>query len=65
MCGIFGYVGREQSTAQMILGGLKTLEYRGYDYWGISVKHQKKITSEKHVGKIGDATTKLAKTPFF
>jgi len=60
MCGIFGYVGREQSTAQMILDGLKTLEYRGYDSWGISIKHNKKITSEKHVGKIGDATTTLA-----
>mgnify|MGYP001563294461 CR=1 FL=1 len=60
MCGIFGYVGREQSTAQMILDGLKTLEYRGYDSWGISVKHHKKITSEKHVGKIGDASTNLS-----
>lgn len=60
MCGIFGYVGREQSTAQMILAGLKTLEYRGYDSWGISVKHNKKITSEKHIGKIGDATTSLS-----
>lgn len=60
MCGIFGYVGREQSTAQMILAGLKTLEYRGYDSWGISVKHHRKITSEKHVGKIGDAITSLS-----
>jgi len=60
MCGIFGYVGREQSTAQMILGGLKTLEYRGYDSWGISVKHNKKITSEKHTGKIGSANTTLS-----
>jgi len=60
MCGIFGYVGHEQNTAQMILDGLKTLEYRGYDSWGISIKHDKKITSEKHIGKIGDATISLS-----
>ncbi len=60
MCGIFGYVGREQNTAKMILDGLKTLEYRGYDSWGVSVKHSKKITSEKHIGKIGDATISLS-----
>ena len=59
MCGIFGYVGNKSDTAQMVLDGLKTLEYRGYDSWGISVKHDKQITSEKHVGKIGDATTAL------
>lgn len=60
MCGIFGYVGREQNTAQMILDGLKTLEYRGYDSWGVSIKHLKKITSEKHIGKIGAATISLS-----
>lgn len=60
MCGIFGYVGHEQNTAQMILDGLKTLEYRGYDSWGVSIKHDKKITSEKHIGKIGDATISLS-----
>ncbi len=62
MCGIFGYVGREQNTAQMILDGLKTLEYRGYDSWGVSVKHNKKITSEKHTGKIGGATISLSRS---
>ena len=60
MCGIFGYVGHEQNTAQMILNGLKTLEYRGYDSWGISIKHNKKITSERHTGKIGHAQISLS-----
>ena len=60
MCGIFGYVGHEQNTAQMILNGLKTLEYRGYDSWGISIKHNKKITSERHTGKIGQAQISLS-----
>jgi len=66
MCGIFGYVGNKKNAAQVIHEGLKRLEYRGYDSWGIAtkVKSQKskvKTTKEKngfvvekHVGKIGN-----------
>ena len=36
MCGIVGYVG-PGSTLDVLLGGLKRLEYRGYDSAGISV----------------------------
>ncbi len=46
----------------MILDGLKKLEYRGYDSWGIAVKSEKKIVFEKHVGKIGQATINLPKS---
>jgi len=59
MCGIFGYVGKKNNAAQLILEGLKTLEYRGYDSWGIAVRHDRKIVIEKHIGKIGDATVSL------
>lgn len=59
MCGIFGYVGSEEYAATVVLDGLKLLEYRGYDSWGIAVKKGKKITLEKHVGKIGQASTVL------
>src|SRR5664279_1327396 len=59
MCGIFGYVGNEENAAEIIFGGLKTLEYRGYDSWGIAVKTGTNITVEKHVGKIGHAKTSL------
>ena len=59
MCGIFGYVGKKNNAAQMVLSGLKLLEYRGYDSWGIAVKNAKTIATEKHVGKIGDAETVL------
>jgi glucosamine--fructose-6-phosphate aminotransferase (isomerizing) len=59
MCGIFGYVGKKNTAAQMVLDGLKLLEYRGYDSWGIAVKKGKALDSEKHVGKIGDASTIL------
>ena len=36
MCGIVGYVG-PKSTTEVLLGGLRRLEYRGYDSAGISV----------------------------
>ena len=63
MCGIFGYIG-DKDAAKVVATGLKRLEYRGYDSWGIAVatqpkskiKNQKsKIIIEKKVGAIGDA----------
>ncbi|MCL4418617.1 glutamine--fructose-6-phosphate transaminase (isomerizing) [Patescibacteria group bacterium] len=62
MCGIFGYVGKQNNTSQVILEGLKLLEYRGYDSWGIAVKSGKKLEVEKHIGKIGDAKVHLPKS---
>src|SRR3989344_8409192 len=59
MCGIFGYIGTKNNAAQIVLEGLKRLEYRGYDSWGISIKSGNKFLIEKHVGKIGGAKTTL------
>lgn len=59
MCGIFGYVGNKNEAADIVLEGLKLLEYRGYDSWGVAVKVGKKLSVDKHVGKIGDATVNL------
>jgi glucosamine--fructose-6-phosphate aminotransferase (isomerizing) len=59
MCGIFGYVGKKDTAAQMTLEGLKLLEYRGYDSWGVAVKSDKKIVTDKHTGMIGSARIKL------
>lgn len=61
MCGIFAYIGKKQNAAEIVLAGLKKLEYRGYDSWGIAVKPEKalQICVDKHVGKIGEATTTL------
>jgi glucosamine--fructose-6-phosphate aminotransferase (isomerizing) len=56
MCGIFGYVGPKQNAGKIILDGLKTLEYRGYDSWGVAVKKENNdLYIEKHVGKISNA----------
>lgn len=48
MCGIVGYIGREQA-APVLLSGLKKLEYRGYDSAGIAVR--KKETENIEVVK--------------
>ncbi len=55
MCGIFGYVGIKKNAASVVLDGLKILEYRGYDSWGIAVDSNHLIRHEKHVGKIGSS----------
>lgn len=56
MCGIFGYIGQKQNAGDMVLEGLKTLEYRGYDSWGVAVKKDdNSVYIEKHTGKIGHA----------
>lgn len=57
MCGIFAYVGNKNTAADIILHGLKRLDYRGYDSWGIAVAEGEKLFLEKEVGKISDKTT--------
>ncbi len=58
MCGIFGYVGNKNNAPTIVLEGLKLLEYRGYDSWGVASRKEKKFNVEKYVGKIGSAILK-------
>ena len=51
MCGIVGYVGR-QEAAPILLEGLKTLEYRGYDSAGVAVQKDGTIHMVKASGMI-------------
>lgn len=51
MCGIVGYIGKNQA-APIILDGLSKLEYRGYDSAGIAVFDGDKIRIEKSVGRL-------------
>ena len=37
MCGIFAYKGPKQNAAEIVINGLKKLEYRGYDSAGLCV----------------------------
>jgi len=55
MCGIFGYVGSKTATP-ILLDGLRTLEYRGYDSAGIYVPGQAPI---KAVGPIDNLAAKI------
>lgn len=53
MCGIVGYVG-EHKAKEVIIEGLKRLEYRGYDSAGIALYKDGKIETRKHVGGIAN-----------
>ncbi len=54
MCGIFAYYGDRTDAAKIVIKGLKELEYRGYDSWGVAYKTEDEIKITKEVGKIGD-----------
>lgn len=51
MCGIVGYIG-EGSAKEIVIDGLKRLEYRGYDSAGIALYIDGEIKTKKHVGEI-------------
>ncbi len=56
MCGIIGYAGQREA-APIVLDGLKQLEYRGYDSWGIAcVSDSGKAKAIKKTGKIGSVS---------
>lgn len=56
MCGIFSYIGPRQEAKQITVEGLKKLEYRGYDSWGIAFKKDNSdLEIFRRVGKISDA----------
>lgn len=51
MCGIVGYIGQKDAR-EMVITGLKRLEYRGYDSAGICIVNNKDIGIYKEKGKI-------------
>lgn len=51
MCGIIGYVG-DRNAPEVLIKGLKKLEYRGYDSAGIAVFDHKDISIFKNKGKV-------------
>jgi len=53
MCGIVGYVGKQQA-APILLEGLRRLEYRGYDSAGLSVLNHAELQTRKKKGKIDE-----------
>jgi glucosamine--fructose-6-phosphate aminotransferase (isomerizing) len=62
MCGIMGYVG-PQDAAQIVLDGLRRLEYRGYDSAGIAVHDGTVLTVTKAEGKLSRLAGVLEEHP--
>lgn len=58
MCGIVGYLGKDKALP-VLLGGLKNLEYRGYDSAGVLVYDGKKAQLVKAVGKVANLAAKI------
>ncbi len=62
MCGIVGYIG-SRDAASVVVGGLRRLEYRGYDSAGIAVLYENgDISVERAVGKLRNLEEKLGPT---
>ena len=62
MCGIVGYVG-PKSTLEVLLGGLRRLEYRGYDSAGVSVISKNGLETRKKAGKLDNLVAELKAQP--
>jgi glutamine---fructose-6-phosphate transaminase (isomerizing) len=59
MCGIIGYVGSKQAL-DVVLEGLRRLEYRGYDSAGVALLTDGALTTVKKAGKIANLDKELA-----
>ncbi|MFF7236058.1 glutamine--fructose-6-phosphate transaminase (isomerizing) [Streptomyces collinus] len=62
MCGIVGYVG-SQSALDVVMAGLKRLEYRGYDSAGVAVLADGGLAAAKKAGKLVNLEKELVDRP--
>ncbi|MFB8383485.1 glutamine--fructose-6-phosphate transaminase (isomerizing) [Streptomyces rubiginosohelvolus] len=62
MCGIVGYVGT-QSAQDVVVAGLKRLEYRGYDSAGVAVLADGGLAAAKKAGKLVNLEKELGDRP--
>lgn len=61
MCGIIGYIGKKNNAIDVVIDGLKHLEYRGYDSAGIAYLTNENIVIEREVGRINNLEKILKK----
>ena len=64
MCGIVGSVSAKTNIIPILLNGLKTLEYRGYDSAGISYLKDGNLTINKVKGRVQDLENNIEKNSF-
>lgn len=64
MCGIVGYVGK-QDAVPLLLDGLKRLEYRGYDSAGIAIAAAGYVSVQKSVGRLSALEERLTTQPLY
>lgn len=62
MCGIVGYVGSQQAL-DVVVSGLRRLEYRGYDSAGVSVLSEGQLETRKKAGKLANLQELLGEDP--
>src|SRR6185437_1517236 len=62
MCGIIGIIARK-SVASELIGGLKRLEYRGYDSAGIATLVEGRIERRRAEGKLANLEARLLREP--
>ncbi|MGH6653815.1 MAG: glutamine--fructose-6-phosphate transaminase (isomerizing) [Actinocrinis sp.] len=62
MCGIVGYVGGK-SALDVVMEGLRRLEYRGYDSAGVAVLTGGRLAGRKKAGKLANLEKELAERP--
>jgi glucosamine--fructose-6-phosphate aminotransferase (isomerizing) len=63
MCGIVGYIGSQRPAMEVILDGLRRLEYRGYDSAGIAVFERGSICVRRALGKLSNLEMLLRDNP--
>lgn len=59
MCGIIGYKGKSYNALKVLVNGLTSLEYRGYDSAGVSYLYNNKIKTIKQEGKLSNLKNKI------
>jgi glucosamine--fructose-6-phosphate aminotransferase (isomerizing) len=63
MCGIVGYIGRKSLAMEVLIDGLRRLEYRGYDSAGVAILDEGSILVRRALGKLANLEGVLRDKP--
>ncbi len=63
MCGIVGYIGQDRSAQEVLVDGLRRLEYRGYDSGGVAIWDGQDLAVSRAVGKLSNLDKVLHQNP--